>query len=301
MARGFRYVDAVRLLGGQDPAIRALDTLLGVGTLGVWDLIEVKNELIKVGNDLLGRWRDWRADKVWRSRTERLEAAHAILAVTAYLEALGRLELPVSLKSFSKDEQRTVFGMREIPCPAPHRPFERNVEEVAGTYQAFNGSMIDVIEVDPESVDIVLRLPAHGRLETTIPFQPDPLLDRRSIVDLVMEAEFCYDIEQMALIHVITPFFAEVETRGRGAPLRGLFEVLSLRPDNDQERVETYIGAIGEWSRSNLTPLVKAILGDLALTTGAGTDEIIASVSHASEEAAVLMQQVARAMRVPPC
>ncbi|MEV4017113.1 hypothetical protein AB0J35_42130 [Nonomuraea angiospora] len=143
MARGYRYVDAVRLLGGQDPAVKALDTLLGVATLGIWDLIEAKNELIKVGNDLLGRWRDWRADKVWRSRTERLEAAHAILVVTAYLETLDALELPLDLGRlrFSREEQRAVFAIREIPCPAPHRPFEQNVEEIAATYRSFNSGM----------------------------------------------------------------------------------------------------------------------------------------------------------------
>ncbi|MEV6030572.1 hypothetical protein AB0L65_05455 [Nonomuraea sp. NPDC052116] len=147
MARGYRYVDAVRLLGGQDPAVKALDTLLGVGTLGLWDLIEAKNELVKVGNDLLGRWRDWRSDKVWRSRTERLEAAHAILVVTAYLEALEDFELPFDLKDlrFGKDEQRVVMRMREIPCPAPHRPFERNVNQIKFTYTWFGSDMLDFI------------------------------------------------------------------------------------------------------------------------------------------------------------
>ncbi|MFF4617555.1 NACHT domain-containing protein [Nonomuraea jabiensis] len=159
MARGYRYVDAVRLLGGQDPAVKALDTLLGVGTLGVWDLIEAKNELVKVGNDLLGRWRDWRSDKVWRSRTERLEAAHAILVVTAYLEALEDFELPFDLKDlrFGKDEQRVVLKMPEIPCPAPHRPFERNIEQIDATYGRIGADMMDFLY----ELDVRDRLRSH--------------------------------------------------------------------------------------------------------------------------------------------
>ncbi|GAA3216420.1 NACHT domain-containing protein [Nonomuraea helvata] len=215
MARGYRYVDAVRLLGGEDPAVKALDILLGVGTLGVWDLIEAKNELVKVGNGLLGRWRDWRADKVWRSRTERLEAAHAILVVTAYLEALGRFELPDSFRSFSKDEQRAVFGMPDIPCPAPHRPFEQNVEEIAAAYRAFNGNMIGFLE------GLELRLEGHEWKAVAAAFRGDELVEeaRRRYTDRFRQ--LALDVPEFAF------WAGQIDHQATRAGLSGLARLLA--------------------------------------------------------------------------
>ncbi len=142
MNREYRYGNALRLLGATDPAIKKLDTLLGLGTLGLWDLIEAKNELIKVGNDLLGRWHEWRSGKGWRSRTERIEAAHEILVLTSFFEAVDDLRLPFTKKDllFAKqqalpaDQSRAtslrdnvdlvLAGLDAPPCPSPQRPFE---------------------------------------------------------------------------------------------------------------------------------------------------------------------------------
>ncbi|MFC5820961.1 NACHT domain-containing protein [Nonomuraea harbinensis] len=147
MARGYRYSDAVRLLGGQDPTLKVLETVLGAGTLGMWDLIDAKGELIKVGNDLLGRWREWRVGQKWSSRTERLEAAHTILVVTAFLEALHQ-RLPLSdLKrlGLSKTEQEQVLDAEDVPCPAPQWPFERNLYRIQEIYHAYSKRMLDFL------------------------------------------------------------------------------------------------------------------------------------------------------------
>ncbi|MGW0203865.1 NACHT N-terminal helical domain 7-containing protein [Nonomuraea sp. NPDC003201] len=84
MAKDYRYADAVRLLGGADAAVEKIDLLLSIGTLGLWDVIDAKQQFMQVGNTLLGRWREWRTGREWHSRTERMEAAHTILVITAF-------------------------------------------------------------------------------------------------------------------------------------------------------------------------------------------------------------------------
>ncbi|MEV0582583.1 hypothetical protein [Nonomuraea sp. NPDC050310] len=140
MARGYRYVDAVRLLNGDEPAIQDLDTVLGVATLGLWDLIDVKGQLVQVGKDLLARWREWRSRSSWRSRTERIEAAHTIVVVTAFFSALDELRLDIRL---TPEEQERLAGvplgrppLESVPfCPSPQQPFEATRDLVASYYR----------------------------------------------------------------------------------------------------------------------------------------------------------------------
>ncbi|MEU6781650.1 hypothetical protein ABZ912_20815 [Nonomuraea angiospora] len=65
MAKDYRYADAVRLPGGADPAVERIDLLLSIGTLGLWDVIDAKQQFVQVGNALLDRWREWRTGREW--------------------------------------------------------------------------------------------------------------------------------------------------------------------------------------------------------------------------------------------
>ncbi|MFI6903719.1 NACHT domain-containing protein [Nonomuraea sp. NPDC050394] len=164
MAREYRYADAVRLLGGDDPAVRALDTVLGAATLGLWDLIDAKGELIRVGNDLLGRWRDWRAGKEWRGRTDRIEAAHTILVLTAFFEALDGIELPFSARELrmSKTEQVTLLRGVDLGspvCPSPQLPFEEAKSVILVRYERLRGALRSFAE----GLSLWERLQEHQR------------------------------------------------------------------------------------------------------------------------------------------
>ncbi|MFB9630293.1 NACHT and WD40 repeat domain-containing protein [Nonomuraea helvata] len=143
MAKEYRYADAVRLLGGADPAVATIDLWLSVGTLGLWDMIDAKQQFVQVGNALLGRWREWRAGREWHSRTERIEAAHTILVITAFFEALDAIDLPFSAQDLrmSKEEQ-TELARRSgldlshgLACPSPYLPFEQAKQAVLGFYE----------------------------------------------------------------------------------------------------------------------------------------------------------------------
>ncbi|RSN14353.1 hypothetical protein DMB42_07490 [Nonomuraea sp. WAC 01424] len=164
MNREYRYGDAVRLLGGTDPAIKKLDTLLGLGTLGLWDLVDAKNELIRLGNDLLGRWREWRSGDDWRSRTERIEAAHEILVITSLFEAVDGLRLPFTdddlrlvkrtagaltpkRRGKLQDNVRIVLdGLEVPPCPSPQRPYEDVRADIVTFYERLAHNMLSVLK-----------------------------------------------------------------------------------------------------------------------------------------------------------
>ncbi|MFI6326124.1 NACHT domain-containing protein [Nonomuraea sp. NPDC050556] len=142
-----RYVDAVRLLGGPDPMVRRIETILSVGTLGLWDLIDAKSELIRMSNELLGRWREWRSGDDWRSRTERIEAAHTILVISSFLEVL---DLPFTLAG---------RWVNPPECPSPRQPYEMTVVRIEAYYlELCSGLRVYVTDLAAWE-----RLPEHER------------------------------------------------------------------------------------------------------------------------------------------
>ncbi|MBO3746636.1 hypothetical protein J5X84_11215 [Streptosporangiaceae bacterium NEAU-GS5] len=107
MARSVSYADAVRLLGGETETLRRLDRLLGGALLAAsagalatgapviaavgaaaLSLFDAKAEFIRLGHELIAAVRPGLTGTSRLTRTERLHAAHTIIAVTAFVEAL---------------------------------------------------------------------------------------------------------------------------------------------------------------------------------------------------------------------
>jgi hypothetical protein len=158
------YGDAVRLLGGQDSAVvSALDKIAGVGLLAaatlvpaVLGLLGAKAEAVRLGRDLLKSLSERRGGLSRRSRTQRLEAAHAVLVVTAYFEALEETALPFQFADLelTKAEQVAAAGSIlardaaslvdallsvESLLPEPQFPRERQLELLDGYYTDVSG------------------------------------------------------------------------------------------------------------------------------------------------------------------
>jgi hypothetical protein len=148
MGRTLSYRDAVVLLGGDPPVVAALDRALGgalsVATGGVstavLSVFDAQGGIVRFGRDLMlslrGRLRG--AGRV--ERTQRLEAAHAVIVVTAYFEALADAPLPFAVRDLriTRQEQVRLAGGPESaeaflealltvapPRPAAHLPYER--------------------------------------------------------------------------------------------------------------------------------------------------------------------------------
>jgi hypothetical protein len=111
------YRDAVILLGGDPPALAALDRVLAgalsLGTGGVSDValsvFDAQPRIVLLGRDLVHKLRDRLPGASRADRTQRLAAAHAVIVITAYFEALAAAELPFAasdLRLTRQDELR---------------------------------------------------------------------------------------------------------------------------------------------------------------------------------------------------
>ncbi|GAB7038363.1 hypothetical protein JCM9533A_22130 [Catenuloplanes niger JCM 9533] len=145
MARDISYDDAVRILGGDHAGIvKLVDTLLGAGMLAlvgpfrdVLGWFDAKAELSRVTTTLVTRLAEHRSGLSRQERTRRLEAAHAVIVVTAFFEALAESASPLGHRDLelTAGEQRSLAGgtttrppvggwPAPIPGPAqPHQAF----------------------------------------------------------------------------------------------------------------------------------------------------------------------------------
>ncbi|MEU7753681.1 hypothetical protein [Micromonospora sp. NPDC049171] len=120
MARRIGYQDAVKLLGGDTGrVVRLLDTLTGAGLItllgpvpGVLGWFDAKTELSKITERLVAGLVEHRSHLSRYERTERLQAAQAVLVLTAYFEALGDSGEPFGRREWrlTADEQRSLGG-----------------------------------------------------------------------------------------------------------------------------------------------------------------------------------------------
>jgi hypothetical protein len=160
---GLSYADAVHLMGGRESrTVAALDRLTGglllaasaAGAGFALSLFNAKGELARLSAELvqgLGQ----RARGLDRfSRTERLAAAHSVVALTAYFEVLAGADLPFDsreLELTGSEQVALVQGAlpgsnrlkalaagllrADVPMPAPQYPYEATVETMRGFYE----------------------------------------------------------------------------------------------------------------------------------------------------------------------
>ncbi|MFI5897885.1 NACHT domain-containing protein [Actinoplanes sp. NPDC051513] len=146
MGREVSYEDAVKLLGGdQAKVVRLLDTLMGVGLLvlvgpfrDVLGWFDAKAELGKVTERLVSGLVERRSKLGRYERTERLRAAHAVLALTAFFEAMAEAKLPVSYRDLelTASEQRTL-GEKGAKGREPFAGWTAPVPESAESHEDF--------------------------------------------------------------------------------------------------------------------------------------------------------------------
>lgn len=165
VAKPLTYADALRILGHRRSRLVAvLDAAASAGLVAwataAWasgdgadagiplNLFELKNDVMRYGQALAERTSDWRSGLSRFDRTQRLAAAHAVLVVTAYFEALELAEPPVPLDQLaltSAEQAAQVTGERlpvgyvelietlatdRLPLPESHRPYSRTRLEV---------------------------------------------------------------------------------------------------------------------------------------------------------------------------
>ncbi|SCL68710.1 hypothetical protein GA0070606_4856 [Micromonospora citrea] len=141
------YADAVRLLGGEKSRfVDWFDRLTGwsllgasaAGVPGALGIFDAKAEFVRLGHELVRGVVEKRSGLSRYGRTQRLEAAHAVIAVTAFFEALDEIDLPFDVAGarIGKAEQLSLAGAGAVheaavtdaffattaPLPGPHLP-----------------------------------------------------------------------------------------------------------------------------------------------------------------------------------
>lgn len=165
VARTLNYRDAIVLLGGDPPAVVALDRALGgalsLATGGVsgtvLSVFDAQGRIIGLGRDLVLGLRD-RLRGVRRvDRTRRLEAAQAVIVVTAYFEALAAAPLPFTISELkvTRQEQLHLAGvsspaqgfldallMLAPPGPTAHLPYESFLDALGQWYVQLSSRLV---------------------------------------------------------------------------------------------------------------------------------------------------------------
>ncbi len=172
------YYAALQILG--KPKSRLVTLLDAVATAGLtaWaagalatgrdagpplSVLEVKNEVVRYGHEIVRRVSEWRSGLARFDRSQRLAAAHAVLVVASYFEALesAGLPVPVDRLALSGAEQAALAAggdlpdgyvgliellLREpLPMPEPHRPYADVQRQLADCYTRLSGRLLDFV------------------------------------------------------------------------------------------------------------------------------------------------------------
>lgn len=170
MTKTFTYSDAVRLLGGA--GVRKsewLDRMVGdnregVAAADVLSLFGLSAELVRFGRELVGGFAEHRQGLSRFDRTQRIQAAHAIVVITAYFEALAAADLPFQLDELelTGSEQVALAADRSprgdrvgalvgelldtsIPLPTPQRPLEDTVRTLHTFYEGLSARLTQFV------------------------------------------------------------------------------------------------------------------------------------------------------------
>ncbi|BCB91233.1 NACHT domain-containing protein [Phytohabitans suffuscus] len=244
MPQVLSYADAVRLLGGRDSKIvDALEALTSGAMLGaavpfpvVLGWFDARTEFVRLGHQLVRGLSERRSGLSRYGRTRRLEAAHAVIVVTAYFEALAAADLPLAFADLelTAQEQLAVAGGADpttalpqalfsvgLLLPRPQYPRERLLETLRDYYREVSGSMARFVS----GLAVWERLPLTDRERL-----------RRTLDALPPAAEARYDelFRQLGADFPEVAFWSSLgehsatraELRGLGVALTGLGRVL---------------------------------------------------------------------------
>ncbi|WP_143253897.1 NACHT domain-containing protein [Amycolatopsis keratiniphila] len=159
--RPYSYADAVKLLGPKEnAAVAALDRLVGGALLGsvafgateLLGWFDAKVDFIKISHEVLGKLAEKQRGLSRYARTERVSAAHSVIVVLAFFEAVDELGLPVSTKQLgvTKKEQLQLVGLSHLfdgvwPMPTPDRPYEATREALFRQYVDSAAALLELV------------------------------------------------------------------------------------------------------------------------------------------------------------
>lgn len=151
MKRSYSFADAVKTLGAEeDELLEVLDrhvggALLGDAEFGLSELLgwfAARAEFVRIARELLSRGAAKRGGISRHSRTDRLHAAHAVIVVVAFFEALRDADLQIPFGELgvgARDQQldpvRIAYLFDAIwPLPSAASPFRELIAQLGHAY-----------------------------------------------------------------------------------------------------------------------------------------------------------------------
>ncbi|WP_432072779.1 NACHT domain-containing protein [Streptomyces wuyuanensis] len=175
--RTLAFADALVLLGAEPPRLAALDRALGgalnIATGGVSGTVigmaDANGRLLGLGRDAVqGLGTRLVGARTRAERTELLRAAHTVIVVVAFFEAMQDADLPFRLEQLELTRREQLLLAREdsgsstsgppetdlvalliaadLPCPAPHAPSEAVAEALLHRYRDYGARFADFVE-----------------------------------------------------------------------------------------------------------------------------------------------------------
>lgn len=149
------YRDAVALLDGTSTFTAVLDkgsSLLLFGMGGV-DLFDVRARAVGLCDELIRGLRDRVKGLSRYDRTRRLAAAHAVIVFSAYLEALGEVNV---LPELTREDQERLTGLETgkltegvigmpVPMPTPQHPYEDVLHDLTAHYTVITKAVVSFL------------------------------------------------------------------------------------------------------------------------------------------------------------
>ncbi|MEV0426904.1 hypothetical protein [Micromonospora sp. NPDC050495] len=222
MPDNLSYADAVRLLGGEkSTALDWFDRLTGGALLAasvpvpaLLGIFDAKAEFVRLGHELVRSVSEKRSGLSRYGRTQRLEAAHAVIAVTAFFEALTEADLPFDFAELelSRSEQLTLAGagpadgrsvVRALfemptPLPVPEMSYPELRETLLRYYEFMAGGVASFVA----GLALGDRLVAHQQraLQKALKQVPESAVDRHRDLLTALAADFA-EVRYWAGLH----------------------------------------------------------------------------------------------------
>ena len=191
-AKVLSYRDALLILGhGDSPTIARLGRVAGVAaaavnvaSVGSLAFFELRDELVDIGNTTMRNLRERLAGVSRMTQTERITAAHSVLVITAFYEALDALPLELRSAELTRQEQVAIaidssvlstydeliasLVDAKLPIPTPDVPFELVLDDLKDFYRSVTEKLLRFLaglaalqrpsaELAPKSYDDIPR------------------------------------------------------------------------------------------------------------------------------------------------
>ncbi|HWO68970.1 MAG TPA: hypothetical protein VNO31_53960, partial [Umezawaea sp.] len=148
----FSYRDAVTLMGASEhKAVKVLDKALGGGlllgspldVLGLLGWFDAKAEFVRLSHEFAVSWSEKRSGLSRHDRTQRLHAAHTMIVLASFFEALDESGVPTRTEDLGLKTggilpkvPAELLGLASSPVPlvTPDRPYEDNLKALSGYY-----------------------------------------------------------------------------------------------------------------------------------------------------------------------